>query len=62
MVSTLSVDLSARGQEPALTAFLRELAAHPPMIITDGLDLSSNGADVTLRLRGRFLCYDRRLP
>ena len=62
LLAALSVDIAAKGQEAALTGFLRELSSRQPLIIADAVDLSSDGAEVSLRLKGRFLCHDRRLP
>lgn len=62
MLGVLTVDLAAKGQEPALTKFLHGLADRQPLIIADAVDLGSDGTDVSLRVKGRFICHDRRLP
>ncbi len=62
MLAALAVDVTAKGQEAAVTGFLRNLASGSPTIVADGLDLTSDGVEVTLHLKGRFLCHDRRLP
>jgi hypothetical protein len=62
MIGTAALYLAAHGSEPSLRAFLRSLAVSTPVLLTDGLDLASDGAETTLRLKGRVLCHDRRLP
>lgn len=62
MLTTLTLEADARGQEGELKGLLAALAAEGPVVILDTLDLSSNGAETALRLKGRMLCRERRLP
>jgi hypothetical protein len=62
MLTVLTVDLAAKGEEGPLKTLASALATTSPMLIVDELDLSSDGRQTQLRLKARALCRERRLP
>ncbi len=61
-LSPLNVEADLRGQEEPLDRFITELSTRAPVLLADTLDLSSNGEELTLHIKGKVLCHDHRLP